>query len=250
MLEIRNLTAGYPGHPVLSGVCLTIPTGKVTAIIGPNGCGKSTFLKALAGILPSTGTLLLDGQNLTSLSPQERAKRIAYLPQNRPVPEITAERLVLHGRFPYLSYPRRYRPEDQAMARAAMEAMDITDLAQRSLPTLSGGQRQKVYIAMALAQDTPLILLDEPTTYLDIAHQMQLMAQARILADQGKTVLLVLHDLTLALEHADHIAVLHNGQTAAEGPPDTILQSSPKDIFGVEINRVQTPNGWKYYYTQ
>lgn len=250
MLEIQNLTADYRGHPVLQGISLTIPAGKVTALIGPNGSGKSTLLKALASILPATGNIFLDGKSLTSLPPQELAKCIAYLPQNRPVPEITAERLVLHGRFPYLSYPRRYRPEDLEKARISMEIMGISDLAHRSLPTLSGGQRQKVYIAMALAQDTPIVLLDEPTTFLDIAHQMQLMAQACALANAGKTVVIVLHDLTLALEHADHIAVLHNGQTAAQGTPEAIFHSGClNQVFGVDVDRVQTPDGWKYYCT-
>ena len=249
MLKLRNFTAGYGKHPVLSDLSLTFPTGKVTALIGPNGSGKSTLLKALAGVLPATGTLSLDAQSLTALSARERAQKIAYLPQNRPVPEIGAERLVLHGRFPYLSYPRRYRAEDYQKANASMEALGIGNLAERSLPTLSGGQRQKVYIAMALAQDTPVILLDEPTTYLDISHQMQLMALARSLADSGKTVVMVLHDLLPALEYADHIAVLQNGQTAAQGTPEEVLRSGClKEVFGVEVNRIQTAGGWKYYY--
>lgn len=249
MLEIRNLTAGYPGHPVLNYVNLSLPEGKVTVIAGPNGCGKSTLLKAAAGILSCEKQVLLGTEDLSGLSSRELAQKIAYLPQNRPVPEITAERLVLHGRFPYLSYPRRYRPEDRRIAREAMEKLGISQLSDRSLPTLSGGQRQKVYIAMALAQDTPVVLLDEPTTFLDIAHQLQLMELARFLAGEGKTVVLVLHDLTMAMEYADHLVILSDGAIAAQGDAEKVFSSGCLSrVFGVTVDRVMTDSGWKYYY--
>ena len=208
MLEIKNLTAGYPGRPVLQDVRFAIPEGKVTVIAGPNGSGKSTLLKAIGGILPARRELYLQGQPLHSLSQQELARKIAFLPQNRPIPEITVERLVLHGRFPYLSYPRRYRKEDIAAAAAAMEQMGLSHLARTPLANLSGGQRQKVYIAMALAQDTPLILMDEPTTYLDIRHQLHLMQEVKELKAQGKTAIMVLHDLPHAFAAADKIVVM------------------------------------------
>ncbi len=249
MLEGKHLAAGYPGCPVFSDLNLSIPDGKLTVIAGPNGCGKSTLLKAMAGILPSQGEVLLGNEEISALSPQLRARKIAYLPQSRQVPEITAERLVLHGRFPYLRYPRRYRPQDLAMAREAMAQLGILDLAQRSLATLSGGQRQKVYIAMVLAQDTPVVLLDEPTTYLDIQHQMQLLRLARVLTQKGKTVVLVLHDLAMALEYADHLIVLSQGTLAAQGTGEAVFSSRCLSaIFGVEIKRLETDNGWKYYY--
>jgi len=250
MLEIQNLSAGYPGNPVLNNVCLTIPAGAVTVIAGPNGCGKSTLLKALAGILPSEGKVLLDGQDLLALDRRELAKKVAFLPQNRPVPEITVKNLVLHGRFPYLSYPRRYRQEDHAIAAAAMEKMGIAELADRNLPTLSGGQRQKVYIAMALAQVTPVVLLDEPNTFLDIAHQLQLMQQARALAAEGKTAVLVLHDLSMALEYADSLAVLYDGRCPFQGSSEEVFLSGILDAaFGVQVQRAETPAGWKYYFS-
>ena len=248
MLEILGLRAGYPGNPVLENVCLTIPRGTVTAILGPNGCGKSTLLKALAGILPATGSVKLDGQELLALPGRELAKQVAFLPQNRPIPEIRVKNLVLHGRFPYLSYPRRYRQEDMAAADAALEKMGIAGLADRSLATLSGGQRQKAYIAMALAQDTPVVLLDEPNSFLDIRHQLQLMEQARALAAAGKTVVLVLHDLSLALEHADTLAVLSRGECLFQGSPEqAFLSGCLETAFGVLVQRVQTPDGWKYF---
>lgn len=248
MLEIKDLTAGYPGHPVLEQVSFLVPEGKLTVIAGPNGCGKSTLLKAIGGILPARRELYLQGQPLHTLSQRELARKIAFLPQNRPVPEITAERLVLHGRFPWLGYPRRYRTEDQRIAREAMETLGIGDLAGRSVSALSGGQRQKVYLAMALAQDTPVVLLDEPTTYLDIRHQLQLMVLTRQLADSGKTLILVLHDLSLALEYADRLVILEQGTIAAHGTPDEVFSSGTLGrVFGVEVRRVQTEDGWKYY---
>ena len=249
MLEIRSLSAGYSGHPVLKNVSLSIPAGKATILAGPNGCGKSSLLKAVTGILPHTGRILLDGRDLTSLPSRELAQAIAFLPQHRPVPEITAERLVLHGPFPCLHYPRRYREADRQIAREAMARLGISHLAQRSLPALSGGQRQKVYIAMALAQDTPVILLDEPTAFLDISHQLQLMTQARLLAQEGKTVVAVLHDLTMALEQADNLILMENGTITAQGTPESVFQTSLlSHTFHVPIRRPQTPEGWKYFY--
>ena len=252
MLEIRNLRAGYRDREILHGVSLTIPTGKITVIAGPNGCGKSTLLKAIAGINPaSAGQILLDGRELRGMAPRELSRLVACLPQNRQIPEITAERLVLHGRFPYLSYPRRYRREDMEIVRRAMAAMGIEDLADRTLPTLSGGQRQKVYLAMALAQDTPVVLMDEPTTFLAIAHQMQMMAEARFLAEAGKTVVLVLHDLSMALRRADHLVIMASGRVLAQGDPEGIFTGGClEEAFGVRVERTVTPDGWQYYYTE
>jgi len=250
MIEAKNLSVGYGGTPVLRNVSLMIHPGQVLAVTGPNGSGKSTLLKALAGLLPAVGgEILIDGQSVSVFSPRQLARTVAYLPQSRNVPEITALQLVLHGRFPYLSYPRRYRPCDQEIAQTAMAQMGIADLAERPLASLSGGQRQKVYIAMALAQDTPVVLLDEPTTFLDVSHQLQLMDQARLLADRGKAVVLVLHDLILTLEHADRLAVLHQGRIAACGDSETVFQSSClQDVFGIAVRRFRAENRWRYYY--
>jgi iron complex transport system ATP-binding protein len=251
MLEIQNLSTGYSGKPVLHDIALTFPQGSVNVIVGPNGCGKSTLLKALAGILPTTGSVKLDNRELLALSRGELAKAVAFLPQSRPVPEITAKNLVLHGRFPYLSYPRRYRKEDHRIASEAMEKMGIVDLAERSIATLSGGQRQKVYIAMALAQNTPVILLDEPNTFLDIPHQLQLTDLAKALAAEGKTVVLVLHDLTMALECADSLAVFSEGKCLFQGSPEeTFLSGCLDSTFGIRVQRIQTPSGWKYYFSR
>jgi len=248
MLEIQNLSAGYPGNPVLTDVSVTLPEGAVTVIAGPNGCGKSTLLKALSGILPAAGCALLDGRNLLTLDRRELAKKVAFLPQNRPFPEIIVKKMVLHGRFPYLSYPRRYRAEDLRIARDAMARMDLQDQEQMPVSELSGGMRQKVYIAMVLAQDTPAVLMDEPTTFLDVAHQLQMMEQAAQMAQAGKSVLLVLHDLTLAMQYCSRIAVMENGTIAAAGTPEEIWTSGCIDrVFGVTLCRIETPNGYHYF---
>lgn len=249
MLEIKSLSAGYPGKPVLQNIHATIPEGKITAILGPNGCGKSTLLKTLCGILPAqSGQVLLHGDDLLALSPKMRAKKLSYLAQSRQISDITVGKLVLHGRFPYLGYPRRYGKADYTCADAAMDAMGIAEFKDTLLQNLSGGQRQKAYLAMALAQDTPVILLDEPTTYLDIAHQLQLLQQARDLSRQGKTVVMVIHDLPHAFSWADKILLMEAGNLVSQGTPEEIFTSGMADrVFRVALRRTQTENGWHYY---
>jgi iron complex transport system ATP-binding protein len=170
------------------------------------------------------------------------------LSQERRVPDITVERMVLHGRFPYLGYPRRYRKEDYAAARAAMERMALTELAEQPLQKLSGGQRQKVYLAMALAQDTPVVLLDEPVTYLDIGHQLQLMELVKELRREGKTVLMVLHDLPHAMAVADRVILMEQGRIVQQGTAEEICRGGEIErIFGAALRRVKTDDGWQYY---
>ena len=191
----------------------------------------------------------MDGIGLESLSPKEIARKMTYLAQFRTVPNITAHRMVLHGRFPHLSYPRRYRPEDYERVRQAMEQAGVTDLAHRVLPQLSGGQRQRVYLAMALAQDTSYVFFDEPTTYLDVERQLEVMETAHLLARQGKAVVLVIHDLCLALRTAHKVVVLDGGRVRFVGPPDELYDSGiVEEVFSVPVRRVDTPNGSRYYY--
>ena len=249
MLELKRVSAGYPGRMVLEDVSLTIRPGKVLVLLGPNGCGKSTLLRTIPGLLPALGgEILLDGKPLGGYSPRETARRISYLPQSRPVPSITARRMALHGRFPYLSYPRRYRREDHEAVDQALELADASALVDRALPELSGGQRQKVYLAMALAQETETILMDEPTTYLDVRHQLEVLALARRLAAEGRAVVLVLHDLCLALSMADETAVLAKGRLLALGPPEEVYQSKILErIMGVRLDRAAGPRGWRYF---
>lgn len=252
MVEIRDLTAGYGGKPVLQNLNLSFRPGELTVIIGPNGCGKSTLLRSLIGMTPKVeGSLTLEGKDLRSLSPAQLAQSIAYLPQNKQAPDMTVSQLVLHGRFPYLQYPRRYRETDRQMARTAMERMGIAHLADTPLPRLSGGTQQKCYIAMALCQDSPVILMDEPLSFLDISHQLDLMALTKDLARQGKTMVLVLHDLALALQWADRLILMEQGAIRQTGTPEELVSNPHMEaVFGVEIHRWDSPRGIQYTFTR
>lgn len=249
MIELRSLSVGYNGAAVLEDVSLRFTPGRILALLGPNGCGKSTLLRSVVGLQePLRGEVLIDGTPAAALSARLRAQRVAYLAQSRPTPNISAERMVLHGRFPHLSFPRRYREEDRRAARDALAAADAAELAPRQMPELSGGQRQKIYLAMALAQDTDSILMDEPTTYLDVRHQLEVMRLARRLADEGRAVVLVLHDLCLALRFADEIAVFHGGRLHIADTPEAVFRSGELErAFSVELRRVQTECGWQYF---
>ncbi|MCI8399829.1 MAG: ABC transporter ATP-binding protein [Oscillibacter sp.] len=250
MIELESLCAGYPGRAVLKDVSLSFPAGRVVILVGPNGSGKSTLLRTALGLQPKTGgRVLLDGIPIEALTARQTALKAAYLPQSRAVPNITARRMVLHGRFPHLSFPRRYRAEDYRAAERALAWAGAEDIADRPMQELSGGQRQKVYLAMALAQETETVFMDEPTTYLDVRHQIEVMAVARRLAQDGKAVVLVLHDLCLAMRFADEIAVLSNGGLAYQGTPEAVCQDGILTrVFGAALERVETETGWRYYY--
>ncbi len=249
MIALKDLTVGYHGEALLSQVNLEFPQGQVTVLLGPNGCGKSTLLRTVLGLLPPlSGEIFYDGEPISSLSGGAVARKAAYMAQNHTVPSIVAQRMVLHGRFPYLSFPRKYRKEDHEAVRRALETAGGLDLSNRPMQELSGGQRQKVYLAMALAQETGTILMDEPTTWLDIRHQLEVMATARALAESGRAVGLVSHDLCLALRTADRVAVLAQGALQLAAPPEEAFASGVLDLaFGVRVRRVETPTGWQYY---
>ena len=247
MIELKNISAGYGNKNILNEMTISFEKGKLTSIIGVNGCGKSTLLKAILGILPlASGEIMIDKNDLRSMSRNEIAQKIAYLSQGKNTPEMTVEQMVLHGRFPYLSYPRRYKEADRKIAKSAMEAVNISYLADKPLCELSGGMKQNVYIAMALAQNTDYILLDEPTTYLDIAHQLELMKLLRKLTDTGKGIITVMHDLPLAFDFSDEIAVIQNGTVVTHTSPQE-LYTSPiiQENFGVKMERL---SDHKFYY--
>ena len=238
MIETVNLRAGYGGREILHGVTLTAAPGEVLALVGPNGCGKSTFLKALVGIVPPEGEVRIDGKPVGELPGNALARHLSYLPQGKSVPDITAGRLVLHGRFPYLHYPRRYSPGDIEKAREAMEKLDIASLWDTPVAALSGGMRQKVYIAMALAQGTDLILLDEPTTYLDPGRQFELLDLIASLPGRGKTVVMVLHDLAHALRYSDRLVLLEQGRLVQQGTPEALYAGGQLDrVFSIRSRR-------------
>ena len=249
MISISGLKASYEGIEILHDVDAEFPEGKISVLIGPNGCGKSTTIRSLVRLVPNvSGTMLLDETDISGLSPQDLAKRIAYLPQNRNITEITVRRLVMHGRFPYLSYPRRYRPQDHKKVDQALEWVGLTELSDRRMDNLSGGQRQKAYLAMALAQDTDVILMDEPTTFLDIKNQFELLDRARLLADSGKTIIMILHDFEAVLHYADHVVLLGEGRVKTSGNAYEVLSSDAvKETFGVTPCFFETEDGMHCY---
>lgn len=247
MLELRGIAAGYGGTPVLREVSFTVPKGSLTALIGPNGCGKTTLLRAAARQLPLlAGEILLGGRPVSSYGRTEFARKAAFMPQVRSVPAITAGALVAHGRFPHLGFSRRLRPEDRAAVQAAMEATGVADWANRDLRALSGGERQRVYLAMALAQDTDLILLDEPTTYLDPGRQFELLDLIASLPGRGKTVVMVLHDLSHALRYSTQLLLLEQGRLVQQGTPEELYAGGQLDrVFSIRSRRA--PDGSYYF---
>lgn len=250
MIELHRICAGYGKTPVLKDVSATIEAGKLTSIIGVNGCGKSTLLKTILGILPlSGGQITIDDADLAGMSRIQVARRIAYLSQGKSTPDMTVEQLVLHGRFPHLRYPRRYTSRDRQIAREAMEQVGITEFMHSPLAALSGGMRQNVYIAMALAQGTDYVLLDEPTTYLDIGHQLELMKILRSLADSGKGIAAVMHDLPMAFTFSDRIILVGDGGILYSGDPETLCDSPAlEQIFGITLHRSADGRSFHYQY--
>lgn len=248
MITIKELCGGYGDKEILHQVSLNLEPGKVTALIGPNGCGKSTLLKTLVGINSFTaGEILVNNRNIKEMKTAELAKSVAYLPQNKKTPDISVLRLVLHGRFAYLNYPRKYSAEDIRIAKAALRWAGLEDLAEENVGHLSGGMQQKVYIAMALAQNADMILLDEPAAFLDVAQQLKLLDMTKQLAGEGKGVVLVLHDLSQALRTADTVVLMQDGRVVSVGTPEEIYESGRlQEVFGVQIERVQTESGWHY----
>lgn len=226
-LHLNDLSVGYPhAVPVVGGVTLDLPDDGVTAILGTNGSGKSTLLKTVARILrPQVGAVLLDGHDIHRIPTRVLARRLAILTQDPTVPEgLTVRELVSYGRSPHRGMWRPLGRDDDAQVDQALVAAAMTDLQDRAVDSLSGGQRQRAWIAMALAQDTPTILLDEPTSFLDVHHQIGVMELLRRLADQrGKRIVMVVHDINQALRYADHVVVLHESRIVAAGRPGTVL---------------------------
>nr|WP_122012229.1 ABC transporter ATP-binding protein [Maliibacterium massiliense] len=251
MIELEHVSAGYAGAPVLRDISARFDKGSLTCIVGPNGCGKSTLLKVLGRLLaPSAGDLRLSGAPYAAYAPKAFARRVAMLPQTRSVPAISVASLVMHGRFPHLGFPRRPGAQDRRMAAQAMAQAGVEAWRARDVRTLSGGERQRVYLAMLLAQDADVLLLDEPATYLDINHQLEMLGLIDALHAQGKTVIMVLHDLAQALQHATHLLVLRQGALYAQGAPEDVFSSGAlQDVFGVRNHRVRVDGQTHYLFT-
>ncbi|AQZ65070.1 ABC-type Fe3+-siderophore transport system, ATPase component [[Actinomadura] parvosata subsp. kistnae] len=243
-LSGTGLTLAYDQRVVATGLNVTIPDESFTVIIGPNACGKSTLLRALARMLkPKSGAVHLDGDVITSLPSKEVARRLGLLPQSSIVPDgITVADLVARGRYPHQKLMRQWSKADEAAVSEAMRATDVAELADRIVDELSGGQRQRVWLAMALAQETPILLLDEPTTFLDISHQIEVLDLCADLHEQGRTMVAVLHDLNQACRYATHLIVMRGGAIVAEGDPTEIVTSElVREVFELRCEIIQDP---------
>ncbi|MGV1753371.1 ABC transporter ATP-binding protein [Agrobacterium sp. CG674] len=244
-LITEQLAAGYGETLIFDGLDLVIPDGKITVIVGANACGKSTLLRTMSRLIaPRRGHVLLDGKSIHSMAPKKLARTLGLLPQSPIAPEgITVADLVSRGRHPHQSMLSRWNARDDEAVAAALEATRTFDLAERPVDELSGGQRQRVWIAMALAQQTEILLLDEPTTFLDISHQVEVLDLLTDLNhDRGTTIVMVLHDLNLAARYADHLVAMASGRLHVMGTPEEVLtQDNVRDVFGLESEIITDP---------
>ncbi|WP_297084299.1 ABC transporter ATP-binding protein [uncultured Demequina sp.] len=244
-LQTRGAVIGYGGPPIVRGVDVAIPDGEITAIVGPNGCGKSTLLRALVRLLsPEEGTVLLDGEDIHRTPTREVARRIGLLPQSPIAPAgITVKELVARGRTPHQKVLRPWSATDETAVMSALHSTALTDIQDAVVDELSGGQRQRAWIAMTLAQNTPLMLLDEPTTYLDIAHQYDVMDLLhRLNTRDDRTIVMVVHDLQQAARYAHHVIAMHEGEVAAAGTPTEVLTAELiRTVFGLEARVLEDP---------
>ncbi|MGW7398863.1 ABC transporter ATP-binding protein [Streptomyces cyaneofuscatus] len=244
-LRAKDLHLGYDDRAVVTGLDLAVPPGRITAIVGANACGKSTLLRAMARLLaPRAGSVSLDGRALHSIPTRELAQQLGILPQSPVAPEgLTVIDLVNRGRSPHQTWWRQWTKADEQAVHDALAATGTTDLADRAVDELSGGQRQRAWIAMAVAQGTPVLLLDEPTTYLDLAHQIDVLDLVVDLnRREGRTIVMVLHDLNQACRYADHVIAMKKGAIVAEGAPaDVITAETVEDVFGLRCQVTTDP---------
>jgi iron complex transport system ATP-binding protein len=244
-LEAKQLTLAYDGAPIVRNLNLVIPTGKTTVLVGANGCGKSTLLRGLARLLkPKSGMVYLDGKGISQLKAKTVAKKMGMLPQSPVAPEgLTVKDLVAMGRYPYQSWLQQWSKEDEQQVAEALEITAMTELADRALDNLSGGQKQRAWIAMVLAQDTDILLLDEPTTFLDLSHQVELLDLLDELQQiKGKTIVMILHDLNLSCRYADYLVAIQQGKVYATGTPEQVMtEEMVRDVFNLECRIVRDP---------
>ena len=245
-LSVQDISLAYnPAHPVIEDLSTAITPGAVTMIVGPNACGKSTLLRSLSRVLsPRSGRVVLDGRDIATLSPKQVARRVGLLAQSSIAPPgITVHELVARGRYPHQSILHQWSVRDDEAVSEAMERTDVSVLAARRVASLSGGQRQRVWVAMALAQRTDILLLDEPTTYLDLAHQVDVLELFRELnGELGTTIVAVLHDLNQACRYGDEVIAMHQGAILAHGAPDEVVTAEMvEEVFGLPVQVISDP---------
>ena len=243
-LLAQQIYLAYDGKSIIEALDLQIPPGQITALVGPNGCGKSTLLRGLARLLkPRNGSVFLDGKAIHALSTKDVARQIGILPQSPVAPEgLTVHELVAQGRYPHQGWLQQWSAEDERIVRDALAITNMADFADRPLDTLSGGQRQRAWIAMSLAQQTEILLLDEPTTFLDLAYQLEVLDLLHDLNEQGRTIVMVLHDLNHACRYADHLVAMRQGEIVAQGAPSLIVNAALiRDVFGMECHVTVDP---------
>ncbi len=244
MITTQQLSVAYGDTTIIENLSVTIPKGKVTALIGPNGCGKSTLLKTFSRInKPKSGEIFIEQTSLGQIKDKVLAQQLSLLPQVLVSPEgITVRKLVEYGRSPYVSHWGRLSQADKKIVEQAMTETGVLELAEQDVESLSGGQRQRAWIAMVLAQDTEIVMLDEPTTYLDLSHQIELMELMRAMNEQGKTVIVVLHDLNQACRYCDHLVVLKRGQLMAQGSPEEVFtERLLQEVFDLDAVVINDP---------
>lgn len=243
-LWTEDITLQYDDRIISQNLSVTIPHKSFTVIVGPNACGKSTLLRALSKLLkPTAGNVFLDGKDIAAYKSKEVARKLGLLPQSSTAPDgITAANLVAHGRYPYQNLVRQWTDADEAAVLSAMDVTNTTNLSNRFVDELSGGQRQRIWLAMVLAQETPVMLLDEPTTFLDIAHQIELLELFKDLNQQGNTLVAVLHDLNHAARYANHMIAMKDGQIAAQGDPrEIVTEQLVEEVFGLRCTIMEDP---------
>ena len=252
MFKLNNLSCGYDDNAVLKDITLSIKKGSITTIIGRNGSGKSTLLKTMARLIPIVdGEIMLEDKSIYDYSAIEFAKKVAVLPQSRNVPAMTVDSFVGHGRFPWVGLSRKFTEKDIQLVESALNITKIKEFRRRDIRTLSGGERQKAYLAMAIAQDSEIVFLDEPTTFLDIEKQFEFLELIKDLSTRGKTVIMVLHDLNHALQYSDYIAVVGDGMLKAFGTPQEIITKDIfKETFGLRMHTAVVEDKNMYFFSR
>lgn len=250
MIDVEQLCAGYRDRTVLHEISFQLERGLLLSVVGPNGCGKTTLLRALAGLLPASGgSIRYAGKPRGAYRRKEFARLCAFLPQTREIPEMTVREFTAHGRYPHLTFGQALTRADREQIELAMQQARVAELADRPLGELSGGQRQRAYLAMTLAQDAAVLLLDEPTTYLDIGQKLEMMELLTHAREWNKTMIAVLHDLPLALQYSDRIAVLQEGKLAAFGTSEEVLSTGAIErAFGVACHRAEVQGSTQYFF--